>query len=205
MSNTDEELIRKAVSGDTAALEELLNRHAAAVRQRLVIDRKWSNVLDVDDVMQVTFMEAFLHIHKFDPGNAIAFTAWLRRIAENNLRDAVKELERQKRPQPEQRVVPSNRDESAAAFIEQLGVTHSTPSRSAAGHEMLSALHAALGALPGDYADVVRLYDLECRPIAEVAATMKRSAGAVHMLRSRAYDQLRELLGPESNFITRAT
>ena len=49
---------------------------------------------------------------------------------------------------------------------------------------------------------MIRLYDLEGRPIAEVAAEMGRSSGAVHMLRARAHDRLRELLGPESAFFT---
>ena len=33
-----------------------------------------------------------------------------------------------------------------------------------------------------------------------VAATLERSVGAVHMLRARAHDRLRELLGSESRF-----
>lgn len=45
-------------------------------------------MLSIEDVMQVTYIEVFLHIHEFQPRGDGAFHAWLRRIAENNLRDA---------------------------------------------------------------------------------------------------------------------
>ena len=50
-------------------------------------------------------------------------------------------------------------------------------------------------ALPPDYARTIQLYDLEDRSVEEVAAAMGRSAGAVFMLRTRALDRLRVLLG----------
>ena len=62
-------------------------------------------------------------------------------------------------------------------------------------------LNAALNTLPADYRTAVRLYDLEGRPVAEVAGTMGRSAGAVHMLRARAHERLRAFLGTPSKLL----
>lgn len=184
-----------------AALTELLHEHAPRLRALLSIDKRWQSVLDADDVLQVTYLEAFLKIGSFVPGGPNAFIGWLRRIAENNLRDAIKGLDAAKRPPPN--LQANAADSSAVALFELLGVTSATPSRAAAAAEIERALATALDALPPDYACVVRLYDIEGRPIADVASQLERSAGAVHMLRARAHDQLRELLGPESAFFSR--
>jgi RNA polymerase sigma-70 factor (ECF subfamily) len=172
------------------------------VERSLSIAREWRSVLEPADVMQVTYLEAFLRITQFDPGRAEPFRAWLQRIAENNLRDAIRGLSRQKRPQPSARVaLPAGADSTADLFA-QLGVTTTTPSRYATREERSTLLNTALAALPDDYAKAVRLYDLEGLPIAEVAERMKRSTGAVHMLRARAHDRLRHLLGPESGWFS---
>ena len=68
--------------------------------------------------------------------------------------------------------------------------------------EAADAVESTLMQLPPDYATVIRMYDLQGRPIAEVAAEMNRSTGAVHMLRARAHDQLRCLLGTETDFFS---
>ncbi|HEY3242379.1 MAG TPA: sigma-70 family RNA polymerase sigma factor, partial [Phycisphaerae bacterium] len=68
--------------------------------------------------------------------------------------------------------------------------------------EISREMAAAIGKLPADYAKVVRMYDLEGRSVAEVAAAVGRSEGAVYMLRSRAHDRLRELLASASRFMS---
>ena len=76
--------------------------------------------------------------------------------------------------------------------------------RPAANSSEVTGGNWALGSLPGDYEKVVRMYDLEGRPIGEVAAELGRSEGAVYMLRARAHDRLREQMGPASKFFTHA-
>lgn len=205
MGQSDAELLEQAVAGDAAALQTLLGRASRQVRGRLQgrIGKQWQAALDIDDVMQVTFLEAFLQIDRLAARDMATFQAWLTRIAENNLRDALKELSRQKRPDPRKRVQPQSLEDSCAVLLEQLGGTSTTPSRHAARGEAAAILKAALRKLPADYAMAVRQYDLEGRAMAEVAAAMERSEGAVHMLRRRAHDRLRELLGSASQFFSR--
>ena len=64
------------------------------------------------------------------------------------------------------------------------------------------ALEGALGALPPDYEKVVRMYDLEGKPVREVAAALKRSEGAVWMLRARAHERLKEIMGEAGKFFS---
>ncbi len=200
MITSDDELVAKATHGDAEALRALLEHHGLSIRNELKISPKWNGVVDADDVMQVTYLEAFMRILDFQAAGTDAFRSWLRRIAENNLRDAIKGLERQKRPQ--NRVNGPPGAESYVALVDQLAGTTTTPSRHAAAHEFQEIVEAALKDLPQDYEKVLRLYELEGRPGREVAAAMGRSPGAVKMLLARARDRLREALGSRSRFFS---
>ena len=107
-----------------------------------------------------------------------------------------------KRPGPTKRITAQSHEQSMAAFVEVLGATSTTPSRVAARGEGVRHLQAALATLPPDYEKVVRMYDLESKPIAEVAAALGRSEGAAWMLRARAHDRLREVMGEPNRFFS---
>lgn len=201
----DSALLTKATAGDRTAMTELLRRHGPTVRGRLSskMSSVWQSALDPDDVMQVTYLEAFLRINTFVPRHEGSFLAWVSLIAENNLRDAIKELERQKRPNPRMRVQAAANQDSYVALVEMLGATMTTPSINVARNEIKGALDAALDKLPADYAKVIRMYDLEGRDAAEVGKELGRSTGAVYMLLARAHDRLKDVLGTESQFFTR--
>jgi RNA polymerase sigma factor (sigma-70 family) len=157
--------------------------------------------------MQVTYLEAYLGLdrRKFQAAGIGSFVAWLRQIAEDNLRDAIKELQRAKRPPADRRIAPKAGQESLVALVDLLGYTSTTPSRDAARGEASEFMENALRKLPPDHAKVVRMYDLDgCSP-AEVAAAMGRSEGAMYMLRARAHDRLKSLLGSSSQFFTQAS
>lgn len=196
--------IHQAVSGDAEALSRLLEEEGPVVRQRLEpkIGAAWRSVLDVDDVMQISYMEAFLQIGRFTPTGPGAFRAWLTHIAENNLRDAIKSFERAKRPDPRKRLHGPVGQESFVALVEILGVTNTTPSQNAARGELQAAIEKALLQMPSDYAKVIRAYDLEGRGVQEIAHEMGRSSGAIFMLRARAHDRLKDLLGSSSQFFS---
>lgn len=204
MSGSDIELLKAAKTGDADALTELLARHGPEVRRRLVIGSVWQAVIDAADVMQVTYLEAFLRIYQFEARTSDSFRAWLDRLAQNNLRDAIREFERRKRPDPRHQVGRGATSDSTTTLLEELGGRTPTASRVVAGRESQQALERALGQLPPLYAQVVRMHDLEGQPVSEVAVALGRSCGAVYMLRARALDQLRELLGPESQFFSRS-
>ncbi len=202
MTDSEDEFVNRAIGGDMSALTSLLEQNCDAVRASLSIDQKWASVLDPDDVMQVTFLEAFLQIGKFKAEGPGAFLAWLNRIAQNNLRDALRELTAVKRPQPGQRVAAGGPQDSASHLLANLGMTTTTPSRSAADAEIIAAINNAVALMPPDYGTVVRLYDLESKAIGDVAAAMGRTTGAVHMLRTRAHEHLREILGSDTAFFS---
>lgn len=193
--------VTRAVQGDADALSELLEAFGPGVEAALQIGRAWRSALEPGDVMQITYLEAFMQISSFRPEQAGSFEAWLRRIAENNLRDAIRGLERMKQLPPARRILEHAGSASADSYVglfEQFAAGTSTPSRLASRADIQRLITAAIDRLPPDYAATVRMYDIEGQSIAAVAAALKRSAGAVHMLRARAHERLAELLGTAS-------
>lgn len=89
------------------------------------------------------------------------------------------------------------------AVVEAIGVTVSTPSLVAHKGEVVSVIQMAVSRLPEDYARVITMYDLQGRSIEEVVQEMGRSKGAVYMLRARAHEHLKDVLGSESRYFTR--
>ncbi len=191
---SSDERVPRAIRGDNDALETLLRDVTPYVRARIAarIGPIWQSVLDVEDILQVTYLEVVLRVRDFEPRGDGAFLAWVTRIAENNLLDAIRALKRAKRPPAERRVCPT--DDASVVLYEQVMRTTSTPSRHLARNEALNALEQALRDLPEDYAQVVRRYHLDGVPVGEIAKELKRSEGAVYMLCARALDRLRELL-----------
>lgn len=197
-------LLARAKQGDQGALVSLLEAIGPEVRRRIEarITRALRSSIDADDVMQVTYLEAVTRIDRFEFGGVREFVAWLSRMAENNLIDAIRELEAAKRPSPKNRVSPGW-DQSAVNLVEILGGTSSTPSRNVAAAEAVRFMKWALERLPPDYEKVIQMYDLDGHSVEEVAEAMGRSPGAVYMLRARAHDRLREEMGPQSKFFSR--
>lgn len=207
MTEPGDELVEKAVSGDQDALTELLRDQRPGLERHIEssISGQWRSAIDAADIMQITYLEAFLRIDRLNGRNIRAFAAWLRRIAENNLRDAVRMLDADKRPSPARQVRPAatGSDDSMVGLVNLLGAVSMTPSRAVAAGEAKAFLNDALKRLPPDYEQVVRLYDLEGRPAKDVAERMGRSEGAVYMLRARAHDYLQELMGSRSKFFSK--
>lgn len=200
----EQDLLRCAVEGDREAFRTLLERYGGQVWAGIDarIGPQWRSLIDAEDVMQVTYIEAFLQAGELTARDGAGFAGWLRRIAENNLRDAMKELQRKKRPHPARRVHASGGDDSYITLVELLGSSTGTPSRHVARQEAAEVIDAKLQCLPEAYAQVIRLYDLQGLDIAQTAQRMQRSPGAVHMLRVRAHDHLRAILGAETDFFT---
>jgi RNA polymerase sigma-70 factor (ECF subfamily) len=206
MPTSDGVLLQRAHANDREAIGELLERHGPQVRRILTgsIPKRWEPVLTVDDVLQQTYTDAFLAIGRFRAEDAEAFPAWLSKLAKRNLVDALRMLRAGKRGGDRNRVLPDAHGDSVATLYELFGATSGTPSREAAISESKTALAQAMDRLPPAYRTVIRLYDLENRPVEEVAALLDRSVGAVYMLRARAHERLADLMGSASLYFTDA-
>lgn len=199
MNSSEDRLLVKATNGDRQALEELLERHVPAIHRSLSgkIDSRWRASISIDDIMQETAADAVRSIGGFQPQGENAFRRWLFRLAQNNLLDAIKSLQREKRGGHLNRVETAHRndDTSYCNLIEELGFTTNTPSGEVSLKDARAELVRALEQLPESYRLVVSLYDLAGCSAADAAQACECSEGAMYMRRNRAHAMLKELLG----------
>lgn len=207
MSASLDHRINRALAGDRQSVAELLEEFGPVVREQLdgIIPKKWQSVLSMDDLMQQTYTAVFLNIRSFESRGEGSFAAWLSTVARNTLYDALRMLEADKRGGNYRRVELPSGEEPFVVLCESLATTSSTPSRYAARHEAREAMERAILALPTEYQKLVRMYDIEGRPAAEVAAALHRSIGAMYMLRARAHRHLAAMMGTASQFLSRST
>ena len=175
-------------------------RLAAHVRGK--IGRRHRTLLEPDDVLQVTYIEALYRLDQFVPDDSRSFERWLEKIAATNIVDAIRGFERQKRSPAGKRVMGIGGLDAYSTLWFELADSGTSPSQSVARDEAKHLLERALEQLPPDYARAIRLYDIEQRAIQDVANTIQRGAGAVHMLRARGHARLREILGHSGRFFT---
>jgi RNA polymerase sigma-70 factor (subfamily 1) len=204
MDSAQDELLTRAIGGDRDALATLLTRHTPSLRQSLAGDvpRRWQSLLSVDDILQQIFTDAVLDISRFTQRAGADFSGWLITIARRNLQDVIRMLEADKRGGGRRPLPLNDPDESRDGLLELLSDSSTSPSGHAARNEAHAALAEAIDSLPEDHARVVRLYDLDGRSIQEVADELKRSSGAVYMLRARTHRWLRDILGRGSDFLS---
>jgi RNA polymerase sigma factor (sigma-70 family) len=206
VGGSGQNLLDRARSGDGNALAELLEDHTDAVRGGLAgkIPRRWRSLLSVDDVLQQTYIDAFLHIDKFKPDGAASFRTWFVSLASYNLVDAIRMLEADKRGRCHACTPLPSKGDSILALYDLLSAAGTSPSQRVARHEARGALDDAIRRLPDCYRQVVQMYDLEGQSVDEVARALKRSPGAVYMIRARAHRRLSELLGHPSKYFSRS-
>lgn len=196
-SQSEESLLLAARQGDRAALGQLLVRHAGDLSRRLSarMPRSLQRVCSVDDVLQQTFAEAFRDIAVFEPRGPGSFAAWLETIGQRRLQNMIKSAGRLKRGgersgfDPPPNAVASVRD-----LLAQVAGDDPTASVEAVRLERVAALNVALGELPEDYREALRLRFFEGCSLTETARRMERTEAAVRALTDRAKRALREAL-----------
>ena len=193
------ELLSTAIAGDQAALHELLLEHYDGVTAHVArrLSKPIQGVTSREDIVQETFAQVIRDFKHFQPRSDQSFLAWLKKIAEHRVQDAIRRAERLKRGGGRQRIrAPIRPDKSSLAdLVEQLSADGRSPSSSAARHEAIAAVQAEIEALPADYGLAVRLRLLECRSLEETATVMNRSPRAVQGLLDRAKKKMRDAIG----------
>ena len=169
-------------------------RHYLDLLARLQLGPEWRGKVDLSGVVQQTLLEAYQALGRAEKPAPPQWTAWLRRILANNLRDEVRKFGTRARDVSRERSLEAALDESSARLGAWLAVEQSSPSQQAMRNEQLLALADALAQLPADQREALELHNLKGHPLTEVAEKMGRSKGAVAALMFRGLKKLRELL-----------
>jgi len=197
-SDFDEQLTR-AIAGDQAALELMLLEHYDALAPRVsrMLPLDVRATVDVEDVLQETFVQAFRDIRTLEPCGQAAFAGWLETIAEHRAQDAIRRARRKKRGGDFQRatdLAPGDGGSEWLPLVQMLGGDTGTPSQFAAQHEAIRAIQVGVSALPPDQREAIRMHCLDRHSLEETADVMQRTPGAVRGLVQRGKIALRACL-----------
>ena len=190
------ELIERARRGNGEALGQLLELHRA-VLHRLAERRLGGRVavrVAASDVIQQTFLEAHRRFGQFAGRGEREWAAWLRAILEHRVAGAIRDhaLLQKRTVRREQSM--DQEQGSQAGLKGGLGAGLSSPSQKAMRVEEMARLEGALGALPEDQREAVRLRHLEGWALEDIARRLNRTPAATAGLIKRGMQALRRRL-----------
>lgn len=171
-------LVREACAGSRVALDALYERHRgrllafAASRMTPTLSR----FVSPEDIVQEAHLESARKIDSFHPGHAGAFYRWLVGIAAYKIAEANRQRQAKKR--------------ALGPLDEEPAAPDTSPSGRVARNERHERLREALATLPDAQAEAVRLRYLEGLSLAETAARLDRTEGAVKALVTRGLGAL---------------
>jgi RNA polymerase sigma-70 factor (ECF subfamily) len=166
----DAQLLGAAKSGQSVAFGELFNRYKLRIfrlAQRIMRNRE-----DAEDVVQETFLLAFVHLPDFQ-GSA-RFSTWLSRIAINA---ALMRL--RKRARKAEISIDEHSETDDIAFRDAVTDLGPNPEQDCIREESSRILREALAELKPNARRVLELFELEGRSMKEVADNMGISVSAV--------------------------
>ena len=176
---TDEQLVERAIAGDTDAFGEVVRRW-----ERKIYALAYGftgSVEDARDAAQETFVAAFRNLQNFR-GEA-KVSSWLHRIAVNQC------ITRQRRARVRAETAIDEAVESAGEGFLSTG-EHASPARAAERRERTEAVRRAVAALTPELREVVLLKEFEGLTFQETADALKVPLSTV---KSRLYTALRQL------------
>jgi RNA polymerase sigma-70 factor (ECF subfamily) len=190
----DADLVRAWRAGDATAFRALLDRHEPALRTWL--DRNLPGSLrrrvSSDDLLQEAYLVAVRRGPEFEDRGEGSFRAWLRRIAELKLREAIDHHLGAAKRGGDREVTRGARPDTA-----QFAAGGPTPSELAIAGELRDAVRRATERLRPDDREIVRLVQVDGLTIEQCAARLGRTSEAARKLYSRALARFARLLDEE--------
>lgn len=177
----DRELVELAQTGDSRAFDTLMRRYRAPLGRflrRFMLDPD-----DTEDVVQETFIKAYMAINRFRQD--ATFSTWIFRIGINTAKHGLALRHRQGA-----HVSTTADRESEGKEVLEAGADFDTPESKLETKETLASLDAALAALPQEQRISFELRELEGLSYEEIAGQMHCPVGTVRSRIHRARDSL---------------
>ena len=167
-------LVRAAQRGDRRAWDALIAM--TTPRLRLVVSRYRLQRADIDDVVQMTWLAAWVHLPRLR--DVTAFDGWVARIAE---REALRVVHKR------------DREVTVDELPRDAIPTEAAPEEQVVVQMRAAALRGAVGRLPQHQRRIVEaLLDEPQGGYGEVASTAHVPIGSIGPTRARSFARLRE-------------
>ena len=170
----DSTLVQRTLAGDPVAFEELVERYQGRL---FALARHYTrNTVDVEDMVQDTFLKAFRRLESFD--HRSSFYTWIYRIATNTILDVLKRRGRS----------PIRGVEDPELIGEVAPVEAPTPAAELEANELSEVTQRVLDELPDIFKAVLVMREFHCLAYQEIADTLGISIGTVEsrLFRARA-------------------
>ena len=205
LDDTDQ-LLRNAATGDTAAIETLLERHRKRLRRMIALrlDDRLAARVDASDVVQEALADAARKLADYARDRPLPFYPWLHRLAAERLAAVHRRHRRSKarsvaREEADAFAWP---DSSAQLMVNSLAANDTTPSHAMLREERRRHVHAVLQELAPIDREILMMHYLEELSFPEIGAILDIGEGAAKMRHLRALRRIRVLMaadGPEAS------
>ena len=202
--NTSEtqELLAGAGKGESAAVNELLDRHREALRNMVKarMDQKLARRVDASDVVQDVLLEASQRLKDYIRDPKLPFGLWLRQMAQDRIIDLHRRhrVARRRSLDREQQAGPAAGDQSSLELAAQLRDPELTPAAATLRKELHERFVEAIDRLEDEDREILLMRHFEQLTNSETAELLGLSQPAAGMRHLRALRRLREVLGETS-------
>ncbi len=183
-------LVRRCVSGDAAAWEEIVQRFSRRVYN--VCYRFSGSYTDAEDLTQEVFLKVYRTLGSFDPDRA-AFNTWLTTVARNLLVDHFRRT-KYDRATDSLDAVPQGSEEDSQPLLARLADAGAGPDSHLQNRERRELIHQALQRLSPELREAVILRDLQDMDYREIAQVLKVPEGTVKSRINRGRTELARTL-----------
>jgi RNA polymerase sigma-70 factor (ECF subfamily) len=191
-----EELLGQASLGDDAARQQLLARHRQRLGRMVAarLDRRLTARVDPSDVVQEALADAAANLNAYLRDRPLPFYPWLRGFALDRLLKLHRHHIKSRKRSVTREEAWSMPDESAQHLANRLLAGGTNPVGRLIREELRDRIRAALAKMAESDREVLVMRNLEHLSIAEIAAVLGISEGAVKVRHLRALRRLKALL-----------
>jgi RNA polymerase sigma-70 factor (ECF subfamily) len=199
-SSETQELLTAAAAGDASAVNQLLERHRAALRRMvdLRMDAALVRRVDASDIVQDVLVEANRRLPEYAKAPPLPFHLWLRHMARDRIVDAHRRhraADRRSIDREQPLASPSAAGRSSLDLAGQLrDIRELTPQAAATQRELQERFFAAVDSLDENDREVILMRHVEHLSNQEVAQALDLSEPAAGMRYLRAMRRLRTML-----------
>ncbi len=200
-SELTQELLRQVGTGDSDAVNRLMERHRQALRRmvQLRLDRALGARVDASDIVQDVLWEASRRLGDYLRDAKVPFHLWLRELAKDHVIDAHRRHRKAQRRSVdrEQAQAPQFAEHSSLDLAAQLRDNELTPAAATIRKELEGRFLAALDQMEEEDAEIVLMRHFEQLSNTEAAQALGLSPAAAGMRHLRALRRLRAILGEQ--------